>query len=100
MHAKLSVQKKSYSKGTMESHILTRAHETSTILSKVVSSEDMTKSMGCVQLSIEYMYFLRTFPITRSTCIRTLAMFLVCSTATGSNCFLPFVKAGSSRREQ
>ena len=48
--------------------MLTRAHETETILSSVVlvSPEvEMTKPIGCVALRIEY--FLRTFPITRST---------------------------------
>ena len=53
---------KSQSKGITESHILTKAHETRTILSNVVTLEEVTKSMGCVALRMEY--FLRTFPMT------------------------------------
>ena len=61
------------------------SHETWTILSNVVTVEEVTKSMGCVALRIEYL--LRTFPMTRSACIWMLAMFCVCSTTTPSNCF-------------
>ena len=39
-------------------------------------------------------YFLRKRPITLSTWILTLEIFLVFSTSRGSSCFFPLVKAG------
>lgn len=88
-----------HSNGTTESYMLISAQDVNTILSSVVESPcaDMAKSTGCVSSSTEY--FFLTFPITLSTCIRTLAIFLVCSMLMGSRCVLFLVKAGISNRD-
>ena len=81
--------------GTTELHKLLRQQQTVTILSNVVISSSglhLRKSMGWHRLRIEY--FFRTFLITLSTCIRTLAILLVCFTSIPLSCFCPFVKAG------
>ena len=52
----------------------------------------VTKSMGWV--APKMLYFFRMFPITRSTCILTLAILRVCSTSMPLSCFLPLVNAG------
>ena len=54
----------------------------------------LRKSVGSVLSKMVYLR--RSNPITLSTWIRTLAIPLVCSTSTGSNWDLPFVKAGIS----
>ena len=83
-----------YSNGTTESQIFTRAQQIVTILSNVVTSPflTVTKSMGWVAPKMLYLF--RMFPITRSTCILTLAILRVCSTSIPLSCFLPLVNAG------
>ena len=80
--------------------MLLRAQHTYTILSKsgLVSSREIRKSIGCVSLIIEYFFLM--FPITRSTCIRTLAIFLVCSTSIPVSWDFPLVNAGVLMVEQ
>ena len=80
--------------------MLTRAQQTYTILSNGVAdlSGDVKKSIGCVALRSEN--FFRIFPITRSTWIQTLAIFLVSSTSIPESWLLPLVKAGILRVEQ
>ncbi len=51
----------------------------------------LKKSIGKTFFNI--VYFCLTFPITRSICIRTLAIILVSSTSIADSCVFPLVKA-------
>ena len=84
-----------YSNGTTDTHKLFNALHTKTILSIVgVSPTDagLTKLIGKVLIRIEYLCLVA--PITRSTCILTLARWRVSSMSFGDSCKQPFVKAG------
>eukprot|EP00117_Sycon_ciliatum_P010698 scpid19210/ scgid0645/ len=85
----------SHSKGTTESQRLVRAQHTGMIRQiKGRSSPERLrrKSIGSIPRKIEY--FLRRFPITRSTWMRTFAMLRVVCTSSADSCFLPLVNAG------
>ncbi len=84
---------------TIESHALIDAQVTQKMLSNVVISLfELTKSIGCMELGIEYCCLM--LPKMRSTLMRTLAIFLVSSTSILLHCFLPLVKSGIFSVEQ
>lgn len=99
MYYKQTSALKNQSNGTVPGQRSTRAAHTLIILSIIgvdASWEPLQllfkKSIGRIPFKI--VYFLRSKPITCSTCMRTLAIPLVPSTSTGSSWSLLCVKAG------
>ena len=79
---------------TMPSHKLHKAAQINKMLSMVAmsfSEARTTAITGNGPFKIRYLFF--NNPITRSTCMRTLEIFLYVSTSLADICVFPYVKA-------